>query len=358
MSTHYNQVMAKASFQVKGHPSFTIKEAMLNVSKSLPDDLRPDAFGQGKVINEFEAEMAEMLGKEAAVFFPSGTMAQQIAMRIYCDLKNKYAVGYHPLCHLEIHEKQGLRTLHRIKGVCIGNPNSLFTIDDLMVLEDVACVLFELPQREIGGQLPEWDELIEMIDYCKSKDIHVHLDGARLFEVLPYYNKSAQEVCQLFDSVYVSFYKGLGGITGAVLAGDFPFVSESILWKRRHGGDLYRLFPYTLTAKDALDTRKNRMASYRDHAKEYANLLSQINGIRIIPERPVCNMFHVYIDKEQEELETVLKDICDQHDIALLGNLKTTEDGMTISEIWIGDAYGSIDHARLINALSELSNHL
>lgn len=98
--------------------------------------------------------------------------------------------------------------------------------------ESFAALLLELPQREIGGSVPPFSELLQMANHCRENNIKLHLDGARLLEVLPYYEKSAEEVSALFDSVYLSFYKGVGGIAGAILAGDESFIEEAKIWKK------------------------------------------------------------------------------------------------------------------------------
>jgi threonine aldolase len=150
--------------------------------ENMDSSIEADIYGTGRIINDFEKEIAQLLGKESAVFFPSGTMAQQIALRMWSDKLGLKKVAYHPLCHLEIHEKDGLKVLHHLESILLGSSDRLFTIQDLeSVSEPIACLLIELPQREIGGQLPSWEELVEISEYCKNKGIKLHLDGARLF---------------------------------------------------------------------------------------------------------------------------------------------------------------------------------
>lgn len=193
-----------------------LKEAF----QALDGDQESDLYGKGQIIEDFQDKMAAFLGKESAVFFPSGTMAQQIALRIWCERKGLRKVAYHPLSHLEIHEEDGLKELHHIETVLLAEKNRVIELEDVLGMEeDIACLLLELPQREIGGQLPDYNTLEEISRYCSDKGIKLHLDGARLLEILPYYQKTASEICSLFDSVYISVYKGIGGIAGAILAG-------------------------------------------------------------------------------------------------------------------------------------------
>ncbi|WP_081739850.1 low specificity L-threonine aldolase, partial [Paenibacillus sp. JCM 10914] len=256
-------------------------------------------YGNGAVIEEFQSQIADELGMETAVFFPTGTMAQQIALRIWCDEIGINQVAYHPLCHLEIHEEDGLKELHHIHPILLANSSRLITLQDIQSIDqEIACLLLELPQREMGGQLPAFEELVAISAYCRAKGIKLHLDGARLFEITPYYKKSAAEICSLFDSVYVSFYKGIGGIAGAMLLGSKEFTTKSKVWKRRHGGDLISLYPYIISSQYYYNQRIDKMERYYNEAVELAAMYNQCPGINTRPEVPVSNMFHVHFEIE------------------------------------------------------------
>jgi threonine aldolase len=329
--------------------------ALMEAFENLDPSTASDMYGAGAVINDFEEEMAKLLGKEKAVFFPSGTMAQQIALRIWSDRLNINKVAYHPLCHLEIHEQDGLKVLHNLESVLLGESDRLFTLEEIKAIsEPIATLLIELPQREIGGQLPSFEELVEIAEYCKAKGIKLHLDGARLFEALPYYNKTAAEICNLFDSVYVSFYKGLGGIAGAVLAGNSDFIEESKVWKRRHGGDLISLYPYIVSSKFNMDKRMGKMKEYWEHAVEAAQHFNKIKGIKTVPELPVCNMFHLYIDLPKETIERVLINVMESTNVALLLGLRELSPSSCKTELSFGDCYSLIPREALDKAFEVL----
>ena len=284
-------------------------------------------------------------------------MAQQIALRIWSDEKGLKKVAYHPLCHLEIHEKDGLKVLHHMEPILLCSSNRLFTIEDLKDLNDpLACLLIELPQREIGGQLPTWEELVELSEFCKDKGIKLHLDGARLFETLPYYNKSASDICSLFDSAYISFYKGLGGIAGAMLAGNAEFTQQSKVWKRRHGGDLISLYPYIINAKDCMSKRIGSMKKYWQHALTVAERLNKIEGVKTIPEVPVCNMFHVYFDASKEKVESIFAPIIEKHNIVLVANIRDIDGLCCKSELSFGDSFDLIPQELLDEAFSQFDS--
>ncbi|WP_430788328.1 threonine aldolase family protein [Virgibacillus flavescens] len=328
--------------QTAGHGSRNI-QVLTDAFKNIDDEQESDNYGSGKIIEDYQAKMAAYFGKESAVFFPSGTMAQQIALRIWCDDKDLNKVAYHPLCHLEIHEQDGLKELHHIQPILLADEDRVIQLEDVQNLtEDIACLLLELPQREIGGQLPQFETLVGISDYCRSKGIKLHLDGARLLEILPYYQKTAHEICELFDSVYVSVYKGIGGIAGAVLAGDTTFTEKSKVWKRRHGGDLISLYPYIVSADYYFEQRKDKMKQYYEEAVELASFYNRCHGVSTIPEVPVSNMFHVHIDKAKDELTTILISVYEETGVGLTGYLRETEEKKCNFEVSTGDNYSTI----------------
>ncbi|KTR27034.1 threonine aldolase [Exiguobacterium indicum] len=323
--------------RLDGHGSRTVG-VLLEALQGVAADQLSDIYGNGELIKTFERKMVDLLGHDDAVFFPSGTMAQQIALRIWSDEQNNRKVAYHPLCHLEIHEQDGLKKLHGIEPILVGEADRLMTIDDVKALPDVSCLLLELPQRELGGLLPSREELEVICAYARNRGIRLHLDGARLLEVLPYYEAEAKDIAQLFDSVYISFYKGLGGVAGAILAGPEPFCQEARIWKRRYGGDLISLYPYILSADFYYEQRKDRMAEYHAAAKELASRLNAISGISTRPQEPVSNMFHLYFKVEKAVVEEKLVEIQSHGKVGIAGYLVEKESGCA-TEVNIGDSF-------------------
>ena len=264
------------------------------LAAALTRDLRPDRYGDGGVVAELEDEVCKVLGKPAAVFMPSGTMAQQIALRIHADRTGRRAVGFHPTCHLEIREDKNYQRLHGLVGVTIGSPRALMTLDDLRAVpEPLAAVLWELPQREIGGVLPSWEALREQVKFVRATGAAIHMDGARLWESTPFYGKTPAQVAALFDTVYVSFYKGLGGVTGACLAGPKDVIAEARAWRKRHGGMLFQMWPYAASALAGLRERLPKMPRYYKHAMAIAAKLRSIPGVEVMPDPPQTPMMHI-----------------------------------------------------------------
>jgi threonine aldolase len=314
------------------------------VVANTPDDYYPDKYGSGKVIEEFEQQLAELLGKEASLFFVSGTMAQQIALRIWCDQMNKKTVLMHPTAHPEFAEHLAYQYIMDLKRTQFGAPefvgNRLLKREDFdKVAEEPGVVLFEIPQRVIGYQVPDWDALLQQINWAKEKKIPVHLDGARIWEVLPYYNKELTEICAQFDSVYVSFYKGLGGICGAGLAGSKEFIEKAKVWQRRLGGNLVSQFPLILSDKLQLDKRLPKMGQYFEYAKSMATIFRGHSDLfRVMPEIPQSNSFALFIEGETEKIKSIHEKFAKEHKVWLINGPGSTEiPGINKTEIVIGD---------------------
>lgn len=314
-SQEKNRLASECTRWLIGHPRtrHTAQAILADLAAYADPAVLTDLYGQGEIIDGFEKHVAELLGEPAAVFMPSGTMAQQIALRLHADRAHTPHIAFHPLCHLEIHEQKGYQLLHGLHGVLVGSPHRLLTVDDLKnVKEPLAALLLELPQREIGGQLPAWDELTAIVNWARERNIALHLDGARLWECQPFYQRSYAEIAALFDTVYVSFYKILGGITGAMLLGSEDHIAVARIWQRRHGGNLVRMFPFVLSAKLGLVTRLDRMGAYHAKAIEIAAALAAFPEIEVIPNPPHTNMMHVFVGGEADRLEQAALEIAQE----------------------------------------------
>ena len=310
-----------------------------SLADALDERERADRYGEGERLERLERRTAELLGKEAAVFMPSGTMAQQIAMRIWCERGGRATIAFHPTCHLELHEEKGYERLHGLHATLVGDPNRLLTLTDLEALcEPVAALLLELPQREIGGLLPEWDDLVAQTAWAREHDVALHLDGARLWEAQPYYDRPHAELAGLFDSVYVSFYKGLGGMAGAVLAGDAELVAEARVWQRRHGGTLVTMFPYVVAAETALDERLERMPVYLEHARAIAAALATVDGVEVVPDPPQTPLFHVHLEGGHDALADAALSVAEEHRVFLFADPSSTSSPRRQRhEVMVGD---------------------
>jgi threonine aldolase len=322
------------------HYRKTPRQVLSELAEFTSPEVNADRYGQGELIAGFEQQIADLLGKEAAVFMPSGTMCQQIALRIWSERRGSPNVAFHPTCHLEIHEQHGYQRLHHLSGILLGEPQRLFTLEDVKkVAEPLAALLIELPQREIGGQLPSWEDLTTLANWARERGIALHLDGARLWECQPFYGREYREIAALFDTVYVSFYKILGGIAGAVLAGSADVIVEARVWQRRHGGNLVQLFPYVLSAQKGLQDHLGRIKQYCDKAGEIAGTLSQFPQIEVMPNPPQTNMMHLFLRGDREKLISAALSIAQETRTWLFSSLAPTQiPGYARFELTVGDA--------------------
>ncbi len=322
------------------HGLHSPREILRELAEFADPDMVPDRYGKGELISGFESQIAELLGKEAAVFLPSGTMAQQIALRIWSERRGSPNVAMHPRNHLDLHEGYAYQRLHGLRGIAVGEPDRLLTLDNLQsVAEPLAVLLLELPQREIGGQLPAWDDLVAQTDWAHARGAATHMDGARLWESGPFYGRPYAEIAAPFDSVYVSFYKGLGGLTGAALAGPAEVIAEARVWQHRQGGRLLQLFPYVLSARLGLEERLGRMPDYHRRAVEIASDLAVFPQIAIVPNPPQTNMMHLYLRGDRVGLLAAAIEVAEETGIGILRSLAPTPlPGYWKWEFTVGDA--------------------
>ncbi|MFS8101154.1 threonine aldolase [Lentzea alba] len=239
------------------------KKSLLEMLGPVPD-VDPDRYGEGGPVAALEARVAQLLGTEAALFVPTGTMAQQIALRCWADRTHNPIVAMHPQAHPLHHEDDALTVLTGLRPIRVAN-------DEVASCpEPFGTLLVEVPDRESGFVLPTWDELGAVVDAARERDAVVHLDGARLWESTHGLGKPLDEIAGLFDSIYVSFYKSLEGISGAALAGSADFVDQARVWRHRYGGMLFQQWPAALSALHGLDTVLPRLGTYVQHAKVVA----------------------------------------------------------------------------------------
>jgi threonine aldolase len=215
--------------------------------------LQNDTYGSGEHKSHFEQHIANLFGKSHGLFFITGVQAQSVACKIYSSKSENSLMAWHVTSHLESAEQKAVTTLFRLKRTLLGNdPNSLPTVSEIETVaklpadERPAMILLEVPNRSLGCETYTFSELEQISQICKDASIALHCDGARIWDIEPYYQsndgKSLADIAAFFDSVYVSLYKGLGGASGAMLLSNDPdFMLSARIWQRRAGGT-----PYTL----------------------------------------------------------------------------------------------------------------
>lgn len=300
--------------------------AVLQRLLDLVDDDTPPSGPDGPVA-VLERRLADLLGKESALFFPSGTMAQQAALRVHAERTGRRGFAAHPHCHLDQWEEQGYAAVHGLWLLRAGDENELMTAADLEAIgEPLAAVLWELPQRDLGGLLPGWDDLRDQVAVARAGGASPHLDGARLWEAQTFYRRPLEEIAGLFDTVYVSLYKSLQGTRGAVLAGDAPTIAAADVWRTRLGGRIPDAWPLALTALEGLDTIPARMPAFRDHALAIAAAINADGLARTVPDPPLTPLFHVHLPRPRADVERAGAALLAARGIQLWGRVRSLPD--------------------------------
>lgn len=291
-----------------------------------------DRYGEGDLIQSFEKKVATMLGFEAGLFVVTGTMTQPTALQIACETKQCRNVAMHPSSHIQIHENQGYQLQDRFCLLPVGKPYTPWSLSDLEKLQDkLGAVLYELPMREIGGQLPSFEELESIKHYCQQNDIHLHMDGARLWESAAYYGKDYSDIAKGFSSAYVSLYKGIGGLGGALLLGEQSFIEKAAVWMHRQGGSVYHRTPYVVAAAMQFDERIAVMPQLFERTKQVYALLDTFPNITPNPKQPQANMLHIHLPISQDRAISLRDRLAKEHSL-WIGN---PQQGMLADQSYI-----------------------
>lgn len=249
-----------------------------------------DTYGSGESLQSFEATMATFLGHAKACFFSTGTAAQQAVLYAHATGVQPLAgrhpvVMVHPTSHLifldclrdgpqqrESFAAMAAANLPDFEVIPFGRMECEPTLKEVEAAfrchEDAtgslpAVLVIELPQRMNGGRTMRYEDLLGVSQLCKRRGVKLHCDGARLWEVQPFYGVRSLQLClqyhkrqyppaehlpevvtfrdlaTLFDSVYVSFYKGVGAMSGAMLFGSEELVANAKVWGKRRGADVF-----------------------------------------------------------------------------------------------------------------------
>ncbi|MET9493596.1 beta-eliminating lyase-related protein [Streptomyces sp. NPDC006552] len=305
-----------------------------------------DFYGDG-VVADLEARVATLLGKEAAAFFPTGTMAQQVALRCWAGRTGSATVALHPLAHPEVHERGALAQVSGLRTVHPTREPRPFTADEIDALDEpFGTLMLELPLRDAGFVLPSWQELVDVCGAARARDAVVHFDGARLWECAAHFGRPLDEIAELADSVYVSFYKTLGGLSGAALAGPRSFVEEARAWRHRYGGQVFQQFPQVIAALAGLDQELPRLPQYVAHAHVVAEAMEEgfagsgVAWARVHPRPPHTHQFRVWLPYEPDALTESAVTQAEETKVALFGRWSAsgTAPGVSVTEVTVAAA--------------------
>ncbi|HYI92674.1 MAG TPA: beta-eliminating lyase-related protein [Bryobacteraceae bacterium] len=245
-------------------------------------DVEADDFSRGGVVEKLEARMASLLGKEAAVWFPTGTMANHIAVRVLAGANRRVLVPAES--HLYNDCGDCCQTLSGLNLVPLGQAKSTFTLEEVekanssamlgRVAAPIGAIEIETPVRRRLGERFDFDEMKKISVWARGRKIGLHLDGARLLIETAYTGRPVNEYTSLFDTVYVSLYKYLNAASGAILAGPKALLENMYHVRRMFGGGLPQVWPF---AAVALHTLKDFEATFRKARETSESVLKTLS---------------------------------------------------------------------------------
>ena len=272
-----------------------------------------DQSGQGELVERLEGRIANLLGKPAAVFMPAGKTAQNIALKLWCARNGSNRIAIHPRSHMEEWEDKAYAEAFGLTSIPFGRHDRQTSIQDVARLrEPVGAAAIELALRPLGCSLIPWAELEQISQAVRDRKIPLHADAARLWESQPFYDRPLAQIAGLFDSLYVSLYKSIGGLAGSVLAGPEDLIDEARLWQHRLGQKPYRQFPYLLSALKGLDERLPLMPAFHQKAVEIAAAFSTLEDVFVTPDPPHTNAFLLLARGDRHKQDTARNQVAEE----------------------------------------------
>ena len=278
-------------------PTSEMREAMLQAP------LGDDVFSDDPTVNALEERTAEILGKEAAVYVPSGTMSNQVALRTHTEPGDEILIDEN--AHIYYYEGGGSAALSGVICRLIPGKRGVFGASEMEALMrpvDVhyprtKLVCLENTTNRGGGKVWPLEKLSEVSNCASENNLKMHLDGARLWNAAVALQVPEAEIAKYFDSVSVCFSKGLGAPVGSALVGSREFITEARRFRKQYGGGMRQAGIIAAGALYALDNHRERLAEDNANAKAFALGLAEIPGIEINPEDVETNIIMFGLSK-------------------------------------------------------------
>ncbi|WP_119079304.1 threonine aldolase family protein [Chitinophaga alhagiae] len=254
-------------------PTQPMLEAMLRA------DTGDDVFGEDPTVNKLEAIMSALFGMEAALYCPSGTMSNQVAIKVHTRPGDEVICS--SLAHVYIYEGGGIafnagaqvRALEGDRGMITAAAVEAAINPDDVHKARTSLVCLENTSNRGGGCCYDFEEIQRIRNVCNNHGLQLHLDGARLFNALLATGQTARQYGEVFDSISVCLNKGLGCPIGSVLIGSQAFIREARRVRKKFGGGMRQAGYMAATGLYALEHHTDRLAEDHAHAKRIARAL-------------------------------------------------------------------------------------
>jgi threonine aldolase len=281
--------------------------------------VKGDFYGTGGTVGELLAQFAAITGKEAAIYMPSGTLANQLAIAVLSGGQSKVFVQ--ETSHVYRDEADAAQSVYGKRLVPLAKGRYAFTLEELQeeigygekeeyFKTGIGAISIEIPVRRCNAQVFPIGDLRKISAWCKEKGYKLHLDGARLHLAAAWSGIPVRDYASLFDTVYMCLYKYLGATSGAVLCGSKEIISPMEHLVKVHGGAMYQNWTNASMALHHLQGIDDRLSSTRE---KWANMMKTLNGIQGIQIEPIpngSNIFHLRLKPgyDGKKLETMLHD--------------------------------------------------
>uniref|UniRef100_A0A060TEB1 low-specificity L-threonine aldolase n=1 Tax=Blastobotrys adeninivorans TaxID=409370 RepID=A0A060TEB1_BLAAD len=295
-------------------PSPAMLEAMCNAT------LGDDVYQEDETTNKFQQEIARLTGMEDALFMLSGTMGNQIGVRVHLG-QPPHSVLCDYRGHVYAEEGSGLAVLSQAMVTPVHPANGIYmTLEDVkknvILGDDIHCAPTKVISLEltIGGVLTPIDEIKKISEFAHANGIKVHCDGARLWNASAATGHSLADYCQYFDTVSMCVSKGLGAPIGGVLASTKENIKRACWLRKQQGGGIRQAGILTAAAMVALKEVWPTMKETHARTKKLAKDLEQMG---VVPQIPVDTNFF-FIDAEKSNIDMgILMDQCEKHNVKL-----------------------------------------
>lgn len=269
----------------------------------LADSAEPDDYSRGGVVEKLEARMAAALGKEIAVWLPTGTLANHLAVRLLAGQNRRVIVQAES--HLYNDSGDCAQTLSGLNLIPLASGKAGFTLDDAersanvamlgRVATPVGAVQIESPVRRRAGEQFDFGEMTRISGWARDRKIGLHLDGARLFIESVYTKRPLTDYAKLFDTVYISMYKYFNAGSGAVLAGPKSLLGDLYGTRRMFGGGLPHVWQYAAVALHYTDGWKERFQRAVEASERVKKELGNDSNFEITPVANGTNVFRMRV---------------------------------------------------------------
>jgi threonine aldolase len=265
-----------------------------------------DVFDEDPTINRLEETVAALLGKEAAIFVPSGTMSNQIGIRIHC--KQGDEVICESNCHVYNYEQAGFAQLGGVVARTVPGVNGVLHVDQLreLIRPDnchfvrTRLVSLENTHNRGGGKVWPYEQLADVCEWAHENGLATHLDGARLWNASIATGISMADWAKHFDTVSVCFSKGLGAPVGSALVGTKKHIAEADRHRKLFGGGMRQAGVIAAGALYGVENNFQRLAEDHFNAKRLADGIRQIPGLTLVPDEVDTNLVIFQIDPRLE----------------------------------------------------------